>query len=189
MFPGLDLYYADPAQPLTTAGEELDMFIDHDLSDPSEVWYLPCCNVVPLLAWLSYSDLKHDKFGMRAAVQVSPRWAHFIHTSPYGALCKPPPTPEALLGYVACCFAWPTLWSWWTIDAFFPLISPKGVSTTFLPLLGVNITFLPLSLFGVSTTFLPLLGVKFISLPRLGLSITLLPLLGVSTTLLPLLGG
>ena len=24
MFPGLDLYYADPAQPLTTAGKELD---------------------------------------------------------------------------------------------------------------------------------------------------------------------
>ena len=23
MFPGLDLYYADPAQPVTTAGEEL----------------------------------------------------------------------------------------------------------------------------------------------------------------------
>ena len=31
MFPGLDLYYADPAQPLTTAGEELD-YLDHDLS-------------------------------------------------------------------------------------------------------------------------------------------------------------
>ena len=36
-FPGLDLYYADPAQPLTTAGEELD-YLDHDLSDLSEVW-------------------------------------------------------------------------------------------------------------------------------------------------------
>ena len=34
MFPGLDLYYADPAQPLTTAGEELDD-LDHDLSDLS----------------------------------------------------------------------------------------------------------------------------------------------------------
>ena len=32
MFPGLDLpYEADPAQPLTSAGEELDN-LDHDLS-------------------------------------------------------------------------------------------------------------------------------------------------------------
>ena len=31
MFPGLDLYNADPAQPLTTAGEEQDD-LDHDLS-------------------------------------------------------------------------------------------------------------------------------------------------------------
>ena len=31
MFPGLDLYYTDPAQSLTTAGEELDD-LDHDLS-------------------------------------------------------------------------------------------------------------------------------------------------------------
>ena len=32
-FPGLDLYYyADPARPLTTAGEELDD-LDHDLSE------------------------------------------------------------------------------------------------------------------------------------------------------------
>ena len=30
LFPELDLYYADPAQPLTTAGEELDD-LDHDL--------------------------------------------------------------------------------------------------------------------------------------------------------------
>ena len=29
MFPGLDLHYADPAQPLTTAGEELgDLSLD-----------------------------------------------------------------------------------------------------------------------------------------------------------------
>ena len=36
MFPGLDLYCTDPAQPLTTADEELDdILIDHDLSDPS----------------------------------------------------------------------------------------------------------------------------------------------------------
>ena len=34
MFPGFDLYYADPAQALTTAGEELDD-IDHELSDLS----------------------------------------------------------------------------------------------------------------------------------------------------------
>ena len=31
MFPGFDLYYADPAQPLTTAGEELHD-LDNDLS-------------------------------------------------------------------------------------------------------------------------------------------------------------
>ena len=31
MFPGLDLYYADPAQPLTRAGEELD-YLDNDMS-------------------------------------------------------------------------------------------------------------------------------------------------------------
>ena len=39
MFPGLDLYYADPAKPLTTAGEELD-YLDYDLSvdDLSEAW-------------------------------------------------------------------------------------------------------------------------------------------------------
>ena len=34
MFPGLDLYYTDPAQPFTTAGEELDD-LDNDLSDLS----------------------------------------------------------------------------------------------------------------------------------------------------------
>ena len=32
MFPGLDLYCTDPAQPLTTAGGEQDD-LDHDLSD------------------------------------------------------------------------------------------------------------------------------------------------------------
>ena len=32
MFPGLDLYYADPAQRITTAGEESDD-LDHDLSE------------------------------------------------------------------------------------------------------------------------------------------------------------
>ena len=34
MFPELDLYYADPAQPLVTAGEELDD-LNHDLCDLS----------------------------------------------------------------------------------------------------------------------------------------------------------
>ena len=43
-FPGWDLYYANPTQPLTTAREELDD-LDHDLydlfdlSDLSEVCY------------------------------------------------------------------------------------------------------------------------------------------------------
>ena len=40
MFTGLDLYYAGPAQLLTTAGEELDNLDDlgdTDLSDLSEV--------------------------------------------------------------------------------------------------------------------------------------------------------
>ena len=37
MFPGLHMSYADPARPLTTAGEELD-YLDHDLSDLSEVF-------------------------------------------------------------------------------------------------------------------------------------------------------
>ena len=32
MIPGLNLYYADPAQPLTMTGEALDG-LDHDLSD------------------------------------------------------------------------------------------------------------------------------------------------------------
>ena len=36
MFPGLDLYYTDPAQPLTTAHEELDD-LDHYLSCLFEV--------------------------------------------------------------------------------------------------------------------------------------------------------
>ena len=31
MFPGLDLCYADPAQSLTTVGEEID-YLDHELS-------------------------------------------------------------------------------------------------------------------------------------------------------------
>ena len=34
MFPGLDLHFPDPAQPPTTAGEEVD-HLDHDLS---QVW-------------------------------------------------------------------------------------------------------------------------------------------------------
>ena len=35
MVPELDPYYAEHAQPLTTAGEELDDHLDHDLSDLS----------------------------------------------------------------------------------------------------------------------------------------------------------
>ena len=32
VFPGLDLYYTDPAQPLATAGEDLLIdYLDHDL--------------------------------------------------------------------------------------------------------------------------------------------------------------
>ena len=37
MFPGLDLYYTDPAQNLTTARQKLDD-LDHDLSNLYEVW-------------------------------------------------------------------------------------------------------------------------------------------------------
>ena len=36
MFPGLDLHYAHPAQPLTRAGEELHD-LDHDLDHLFEV--------------------------------------------------------------------------------------------------------------------------------------------------------
>ena len=36
MFRGLGMFYADPAQPLPTAGEELD-HLDHDLSEGVEV--------------------------------------------------------------------------------------------------------------------------------------------------------
>ena len=36
MFPGVDLYCADPAQPLTTAGEKTSL-LDHDLSDLSDL--------------------------------------------------------------------------------------------------------------------------------------------------------
>ena len=36
MFPGLDLYYADPAQHVITAGHDLD-YLDRGLSDMSEV--------------------------------------------------------------------------------------------------------------------------------------------------------
>ena len=36
MFPGLVLYYTDPAQPLTTAREDLDD-LAHDLSDLSDL--------------------------------------------------------------------------------------------------------------------------------------------------------
>ena len=37
MFPRLDLYYADPEQPLTTAGEELDD-VNHDLPEVWTIW-------------------------------------------------------------------------------------------------------------------------------------------------------
>ena len=44
MVPGLDLYCADPAQPLSTACEELDLpsTVDHDLSEVcmGEMWQL-----------------------------------------------------------------------------------------------------------------------------------------------------
>ena len=46
MFPGLDLYYADPAQPLTTAGEELDE-LDHDLSVRGEFYAVSPKNLTP----------------------------------------------------------------------------------------------------------------------------------------------
>ena len=36
MRPGLDLYYADPAQSLTAAGDELD-HLDHELSELCKV--------------------------------------------------------------------------------------------------------------------------------------------------------
>ena len=36
IFSGLHLYYADPAQPLTMAGQELDD-LNHDLSDLSDI--------------------------------------------------------------------------------------------------------------------------------------------------------
>ena len=36
MFPGLDLWYADLAQPLITAGEELD-YLDRHVSDVSDL--------------------------------------------------------------------------------------------------------------------------------------------------------
>ena len=36
MFSGLDLYYAGPVRPLTTAGEELD-HVDRDLYDLSDI--------------------------------------------------------------------------------------------------------------------------------------------------------
>ena len=48
MFPGLDLYCADPAQALTTAGEEVHD-VDHDLSgglsDLSDLSFRGVCKV------------------------------------------------------------------------------------------------------------------------------------------------
>ena len=51
MLPGLDPYYAFPAQPLTTAGEDLDD-LDHDLSDLSvrRVKTFHCVTVAPLFS-------------------------------------------------------------------------------------------------------------------------------------------
>ena len=61
MFPGLGLYCIDPAQPLTTAGEELDDLdlsdlsdLEHDLSDLSDLDH----NLSDL------SDLDHDLSGL-----------------------------------------------------------------------------------------------------------------------------
>ena len=48
IFPGLDPYYADPAPPLTTVGEELD-HLDHDLSD------LPVGGVKYCRGWVFFS--------------------------------------------------------------------------------------------------------------------------------------
>ena len=58
MFPGLGLYYADPAQPLSTAGEELDDLydLDHDLSDLSEV-----CNSQQCGRAAAQTAVKHAK--------------------------------------------------------------------------------------------------------------------------------
>ena len=52
MLPGLDLYHADPAQPVTTASEEPED-LDHDLSDLSEV-----CNGWPAAQLRSLSARK-----------------------------------------------------------------------------------------------------------------------------------
>ena len=49
MCPGLDVYRADPAQPLTTASEELDD-LDHDLC---EVWMC----ILPYYSMCAYSSL------------------------------------------------------------------------------------------------------------------------------------
>ena len=55
MFPGLDMYYVDPGQHLTTAGEKLDD-LDRDLSDLSvrgvqncKTWGVSvgCCRSAP----------------------------------------------------------------------------------------------------------------------------------------------
>ena len=45
IFPGLDLFHADPAQPLTTVGQELDDR-DHDTPDLSEELKSPSLTVI-----------------------------------------------------------------------------------------------------------------------------------------------
>ena len=63
MFPGLDLLYADPAQPLTMAGEEQDD-LDHDLSDLSEV-----CNLCRAFAFDNHFFFR-DSEGQREPPSV-----------------------------------------------------------------------------------------------------------------------
>ena len=51
MFPGLALYYAGPAQPLTRAGEELD-HLDHDLP----VIYLSDVCFIAKISYFAYAQ-------------------------------------------------------------------------------------------------------------------------------------
>ena len=52
--PGLDLYSADPVQPLTTAGEELDDL--HDLYDLYDLYDLRSCLKIMIISPPRYSD-------------------------------------------------------------------------------------------------------------------------------------
>ena len=58
MLPGLDLYHADPAQPLTTAGEEVGE-LDHDLFD--------------------LSDSKHERSGSSGSSSSNNRPVSYTH--------------------------------------------------------------------------------------------------------------